>query len=39
MDEIVIKAEYSNSIFKSQYNNEAAFSIGIAYSGMFDTNN
>lgn len=35
MDEIVIKAEYSNRLFKSQYNNEPTVSLGVAYSGMF----
>jgi hypothetical protein len=33
--EIVVKAEYSFRRFKSQYNNEPAFSLGIAYSGLF----
>jgi hypothetical protein len=33
--EIVIKAEYSSGILKSQYNNENRFSIGIAYAGYF----
>ncbi len=35
MKQIVIKAEYSQRIFKSQYNNEDTFSIGIAYAGFF----
>ena len=35
MKELVIKAEYSQRLFKSQYNNENTFSIGIAYSGIF----
>lgn len=33
--EVVIKAEYSAGILKSQYNNENRFSIGIAYAGFF----
>ena len=33
--EIVIKAEYSAGILKSQYNNENRFSIGVAYAGFF----
>jgi hypothetical protein len=36
MRELVIKVECSHRIFKSQYNNEDTFSIGIAYSGFFD---
>ncbi len=32
---IVIKAEYSHRMFKSQYNDEDTFSVGIAYSGLF----
>jgi hypothetical protein len=35
MEELVIKAEYSHRILKSQYNNENTLSIGIAYSGFF----
>lgn len=35
MDEIVIKAEWSERFFHSQYNNEPSISIGIAYSGFF----
>jgi hypothetical protein len=35
LKEIVIKAEYSSGILKSQYNNENRFSIGIAYAGYF----
>lgn len=35
MKEIVIKAEFSAGILKSQYNNENSISIGVAYSGMF----
>ena len=34
-NELVIKAEFSHRIFKSQYNNENTLSIGIAYAGMF----
>ncbi|MDR1632623.1 MAG: hypothetical protein LBR97_07065 [Dysgonamonadaceae bacterium] len=33
--EVVIKAEYSAGILKSQYNNENNISVGIAYSGFF----
>lgn len=33
--QIIVKAEYSHRIFKSQYNNEDAVSIGITYAGMF----
>lgn len=33
--DVVIKAEYSAGILKSQYNNENSFSIGIAYAGFF----
>jgi hypothetical protein len=33
--EVVIKAEYSAGILKSQYNNENSISVGIAYSGFF----
>ncbi len=36
MKGIVIKAEYSHRIFKSQYNNENTLSVGVAYSGFFD---
>ncbi len=35
LKDIVIKAEYSHRIFKSQYNNENTLSIGIAYAGFF----
>ncbi|MDL2319613.1 hypothetical protein LJC45_00570 [Alistipes sp. OttesenSCG-928-B03] len=35
MKGLVIKAEFSHRMFKSQYNNENTVSIGIAYSGMF----
>ena len=35
MKEIVIKAEYSKRFFKSKYNNEPSFSLGIAYAGFF----
>lgn len=34
--DIVIKAEYSAGILKSQYNNENSLSIGIAYAGFFN---
>lgn len=33
--EVVVKAEYSAGILKSQYNNENSLSIGIAYAGFF----
>ena len=33
--EIVVKAEYSKRFLKSQYNNEPAVNIGIAYEGFF----
>ena len=33
--EIAIKAEYSNRLLKSQYNNEPSISIGVAYEGFF----
>lgn len=35
MKDIVIKAEYSHRMFKSQYNDENTLSIGVAYSGLF----
>lgn len=35
MKDIVIKGEYSVGLLKSQYNNEPAISIGIAYAGFF----
>ena len=35
MKEIVVKAEYSKRILKTEYNNETSFSIGIAYAGYF----
>lgn len=33
--QIVVKAEYANRLLKSQFNNEPAVNIGIAYSGFF----
>ena len=33
--QVGIKAEYSNRLFKSQYNNEPTLSIGISYAGLF----
>lgn len=33
--QIVIKAEYSHRFLKSQYNNEPAINIGVAYEGWF----
>lgn len=35
MKQIGIKADYSDRLFKSQYNNEPTLSIGITYSGFF----
>ena len=37
MKEIVVKAEFKERLFKKEYgyNNEPAFSIGVAYSGFF----
>lgn len=35
INDIVVKGEWSNRIFKSQYNNEPSISLGIAYSGLF----
>jgi hypothetical protein len=32
---IVLKAEYSAGLLKSQYNNENSLSIGFAYAGFF----
>ena len=33
--QIVVKAEYSHRFLKSQYNNEPAINIGVAYEGCF----
>ncbi len=33
--DIVVKGEWSNRIFKSQFNNEPTVSLGVAYSGFF----
>lgn len=33
--QVVIKAEYSAGLLKSQYNNENSLSVGIAYAGFF----
>ncbi len=33
--DIVIKGEWSERIFKSQYNNEPTISLGVAYYGLF----
>lgn len=33
--QIVVKAEYSHRFLKSQYNNEPAINIGVAYEGWF----
>ena len=35
LPQIAIKADYSNRILKSQYNNEPSINIGIAYQGFF----
>ena len=35
MKEIVLKAEYSQRVFKSQYNNEPSIALSIAYAGLF----
>nr|WP_239059521.1 hypothetical protein [Bacteroides sp. 224] len=35
INNIVIKAEYSNRLLKSQFNNEPSISLGIAYAGFF----
>lgn len=35
MKELVIKAEFSERLLKSAYNNEPSISIGVAYSGFF----
>lgn len=32
---VVLKAEYTNRILKSQYNNEPSISLGVAYAGLF----
>ena len=33
--QIVVKAEYNHRFFKSQYNDEPALNIGVAYEGFF----
>ena len=33
--QVVIKANYSNRMFKSGYNNEPSINIGVAYEGFF----
>ena len=35
LKQVVIKAEYSAGLLKSQYNNENSISIGVAYAGLF----
>lgn len=35
MKEIVIKGEWSNRLFKSQFNNEPTISLGVCYNGLF----
>ena len=35
MKELVIKAEYAHRLLKSQFNDEPAINIGIAYAGFF----
>ncbi len=36
LKEIVIKAEFSHRLLKSQYNNENTLSLGIVYTGLFE---
>jgi long-subunit fatty acid transport protein len=33
--QVVVKAEYAKRFLKEQYNDEPAFSLGVAYSGFF----
>ena len=33
--QIVVKGEWSNRIFKSQFNNEPTLSLGVGYYGLF----
>lgn len=35
MPQICVKAEYNHRLFKSQYNDEPAINIGVAYQGFF----
>ena len=35
LPQIAIKGEYTKRIFKSQFNNEPAINIGVAYEGFF----
>lgn len=35
LKDLVIKGEYSIGLLKSNYNNEPAFSLGVAYAGFF----
>lgn len=35
MKDLVVKAEYAHRIFKSQFNDEPAINIGVAYAGFF----
>lgn len=35
IDQIIVKAEFSHRMFRSQYNNEPSINIGITYSGFF----
>ena len=35
LPQIAVKAEYSNRLLDSQYNNEPSINIGIAYQGFF----
>jgi len=34
--QVVVKAEYSKRLLKSQFNDEPSVSLGICYSGFFD---
>lgn len=35
LPQICVKAEYNHRFFKSQYNDEPALNIGVAYQGFF----
>lgn len=34
--QVVVKGEWSNRIFKKQFNNEPTISLGIGYYGLFN---
>lgn len=36
LPQIAIKADYSNRMFKTPYNNEPSINLGVAYAGFFD---